>query len=81
MKKLKLAQRKKQHLYNNRVGQKAQNMKKFFKTKMSLEEMTNTQTNTINSHLNATMIPMKTTVPIIQHHMCTSPQLSGRGQI
>ena len=49
MKKLKLAQRKKQHLYNNRVGQKAQNMKKFFKTKMSLEEMTNTQTNTINS--------------------------------
>ena len=28
MKKLKLTQRKKQHLYNNRVGQKAQNMKK-----------------------------------------------------
>jgi hypothetical protein len=48
-KKLKLAQTKKRHLYNNRVGQKAQNMKKFFKTNMPLEEMTNTQANTIDS--------------------------------
>ena len=47
--KVKVGTKKKQHLYNNRVGQKAQNMKKFFKTKMSLEEMTNTQTNTVNS--------------------------------
>lgn len=46
-KKLKLAQTKKRHLFNNRVGQKAQNMKKFFKTNIPLEEMTNTQTNTI----------------------------------
>ena len=36
-------------MFNNRVGQKAQNMKIFFKTNTSLEEMTNAQTNTIDN--------------------------------
>ncbi len=38
-KKLKLDIAKKRHLYNNRVGQKAQMMKKYFRTNMKPEEM------------------------------------------